>query len=67
MTDDAIRLTIDSDACPYCGANLVAGPIPESERGLFGGRTHFGHMIVRNCTDGSNQVICPDCGREDEL
>ncbi len=63
---EAVRLTLESEACPYCGADLLAGLIPEAERHLFGGLTHFRRLVVHQSSrDTIDWICCPDCGRKD--
>lgn len=54
----------ECDTCPKCGASWVGEPIPENQRELFGGKTHFSRRI--NVYDrGKDRTValrCPDCG-----
>ncbi len=53
--------------CPYCGTNLLGPEIPEKDRELFGGATHFRRQIGIETKgyDGVSFWMCPDCGAEE--
>lgn len=51
--------------CPNCKHDLQGEPIPEEQRDLFGGHTHFGREVGMedpNVYDGAIWYGCPDCG-----
>jgi predicted RNA-binding Zn-ribbon protein involved in translation (DUF1610 family) len=55
----------EEKTCPACGVSLVGDPIPEPDRYLFGGSTHFGRAIgieIPGVYDGVLYWQCPDCG-----
>lgn len=50
-------------ACPHCGADLIGEEIPEKQRQMFGGHTHFNRLIGQYDPDRDRVVQweCPDC------
>jgi hypothetical protein len=55
------------EECPKCRANLIGDPIPEEDREVFGGSTHFIRTIGLEdpaIYDGVYAWKCPDCGYE---
>ncbi len=52
--------------CPKCNADLRGEPIPEKDREMFGGHTHFLKVISIYNRDRDRTVKwkCPDCGHE---
>ena len=64
-----MKLTLSSAVCPYCDTSLIGEPIPEKDRELFGGATHFQRQIgiERRGNDFISAVQCPDCGAEDQV
>jgi hypothetical protein len=47
--------------CPHCGVSLIGPEIPEKDRELFGGATHFQRQLVRVWKDRAREATCPDC------
>ena len=56
-----MKLNVNSTECPHCGANLIAGEIPESDREAFGGHVHFLRVIAieRLGDDFVSSFKCP--------
>ena len=55
------------EKCPHCGVSLIGNEIPEENRHLFGGATHFYRDIlvsVLGVYDGYLFHRCPDCKGE---
>lgn len=55
---------IELDSCPHCNASLIGNQIPEDQRAVFGGATHFRRQIgieVLGVYDGVLYYQCPDC------
>ena len=50
------------ERCPHCDADLRGKEIPESQRELFGGHTHFSRKIGISNWDSVYKWKCPDCG-----
>lgn len=47
--------------CPHCKATLQDYEIPEDEREMFGGKTHFSRLIGISNGDSVMWYVCPDC------
>jgi len=67
MNDEG-KLTLSSEECPYCGANLLACKIPEKDRKYYGNGRYFYRTISIYSTelDRTVAIACPDCGAQDE-
>lgn len=51
--------------CPQCNVDLIGTPIPEQNRRMFGGYTHFCRVIgVELDRDRIEYWKCPDCSHE---
>jgi DNA-directed RNA polymerase subunit RPC12/RpoP len=62
------KLTFESEKCPYCKSNLIAGEIPEKDKYLYGGGKYFYRTIAISSLELDRTIAfrCPDCGAEDE-
>ncbi len=62
------KLTGNSESCPHCGANLIAGDIPKESQQHYGNNKHFLRVIgiERLGEDRISSWKCPDCGKEDQ-
>jgi len=54
----------DPGNCPNCGVSFQGAPIPEKDRHLFGGFTHFSRLIGISENDRIARWLCPDCKHE---
>ena len=53
--------------CPKCEADFTGEEIPEQDRELFGGESHFSRLIAvedPNIYDGVLFWECPDCSHQ---
>ena len=55
---------MDEDKCKVNGCDLKGEPIPEKDRYMFGGKTHFSQMIAISDRrlDRVVEYLCPKCG-----
>lgn len=53
----------DEYKCKVNGCDLRAGEIPEKDREMFGGHTHFSHLIAITSRDLDRvtEYLCPKC------
>jgi hypothetical protein len=58
-----MSVNVDTKECPECKKSWVAGEIPEKDREMFGGKTHFSHLIGIETEnyDGVSEWQCPFC------
>ena len=47
--------------CPHCQAQLQGEEIPEDQREMFGGKTHFSRLIGISNGDRVMWFECPEC------
>lgn len=54
---------MDEEKCKVNGCDLKGIPIPEKDRHLFGGKTHFSQMIAISDRkkDRVTEYLCPKC------
>ena len=58
------QFTEDLERCPSCGTNWRDKEIPEVDRELYGGKTHFTRVIGISDGDSIYAWRCPDCREE---
>lgn len=66
---ETVSAMAEIKTCPHCGADFTGGPIRETHREHFGGKTHFSRLIAVSDRelDRCTHYQCPDCGKRIEL
>lgn len=55
---------VEMVTCPSCGTSWLDGEIPEKDRELYGGLTHFTRLVGISDGDSVLRWRCPDCAEE---